>query len=128
MSIDKLINLLVTLTLFEMMAAIGLGVTLGEIAGAARNKSLVTRCAVANYLFVAAMAVGLLLLFHAHPMVAAGIPIAAVSPGAPYGPPFMAMAKGSGSMIQQPALSRLGIHAGSPEYRLQAGALAEEES
>src|SRR5512135_2677733 len=39
--------------------------------------------------------VGLLLLFHAHPMVAAGLLILATCPGAPYGPPFTAIAGGN---------------------------------
>jgi BASS family bile acid:Na+ symporter len=50
---------------------------------------------VANYVLVPAAAIGLLLLFKAHPMVAAGFVIAAVCPGAPYGPPFTALAKGN---------------------------------
>src|SRR5262249_26857676 len=39
--------------------------------------------------------VGLLLLFRPHPMVAAGFLILAVCPGAPFGPPFTAIAKGN---------------------------------
>jgi bile acid:Na+ symporter, BASS family len=44
---------------------------------------------------VPAIAVGLLLLFRAPPLVAAGFLIAAVCPGAPFGPPFTAVAKGN---------------------------------
>jgi BASS family bile acid:Na+ symporter len=44
---------------------------------------------------VPAAAVALLLLFSAAPLVAAGFLIAAVCPGAPYGPPFTGMAKGN---------------------------------
>jgi bile acid:Na+ symporter, BASS family len=95
MSIEKLINILVTITVIEMMVAIGLGVTFAEVVKVARNLRLVAKAAVANYVCVPAAAVGLLLLFHAHPMVAAGFLIAAVCPGAPYGPPFTAMAKGN---------------------------------
>ncbi len=92
---DKLINILVTLTLVELMVAIGLGVTFAEVIGVARNRRLLVRAALANYVCVPAAAVGLLLLFHAEPMVAAGFLIAAVCPGAPYGPPFTAIAKGN---------------------------------
>ena len=72
-TIDKLINLLVIITLFEMMVAIGLGVTFRALLDVARNWRLVTRAALANYIVVPATALGLLLLFDAHPMVAAGL-------------------------------------------------------
>jgi BASS family bile acid:Na+ symporter len=95
MTANQLINLLATITLIEMMATIGLGVTLADVAGTARNWRLVIRTVLANYVFVPAAAVGLILLFHAEPMVAVGFLIVAVCPGAPYGPPFTAMARGN---------------------------------
>src|SRR4051812_24583628 len=95
MTVDQLINVLVTVTLIEMMVSIGLGVTFADLAGVARDWRLVTRAALANYVCVPAAAVGLLLLFGAHPMVAAGFLVLAVCPGAPYGPPFTAIAKGN---------------------------------
>lgn len=95
MAIHHIINLLVTITLLEMMATIGLGVTLPQVAGVAKDASLLIRAAIANYILVPLAALALLMLFHAHPMVAAGFLIAAICPGAPYGPPFTAMAKGN---------------------------------
>ena len=95
MTIDKLINFLVTITLIEMMVAIGLGVTFADLAGVVRNWHLLGRAALANYVCVPAATVGLLLLFAAHPMVAAGFLILAVCPGAPYGPPFTSIARGN---------------------------------
>src|SRR5438270_13242506 len=95
MSVDRLINVLVTVTLIEMMAAIGLGVTLADLAGVTRNWRLLARAGLANYVCVPAATVGLLLLFDAPPLVAAGFLILAVCPGAPYGPPFTAIAKGN---------------------------------
>jgi bile acid:Na+ symporter, BASS family len=95
MSIDQLINLLVTVTLIEMMVATGLGVTLAGITGVIRNRRLLLRAALANYVCVPATAIGLLLAFRSPPMIAAGFLIAAVCPGAPYGPPFTAFAKGN---------------------------------
>ena len=95
MHIDQLINVLATITLFEMMVTIGLGVTFADVVAVARNWRLVGKAAVANYVCVPAAAVALLLLFHANPYVAAGFLIAAVCPGAPYGPPFTGMAKGN---------------------------------
>ena len=95
MTLDQLTNVLVTVTLIEMMAAIGLGVALGDLVGVVRNWRLVAGAAVANYVLVPAATVGLLLLFGPHPMVAAGFVVLAVCPGAPYGPPFTAVAKGN---------------------------------
>src|SRR5262245_478864 len=95
MSADQAINILVTITLIQLMAAIGLGVTFADVAHVARNWGLVVRAALANYVLVPAATVGLLLLFRAPPLVAAGFLVVAVCPGAPYGPPFTAMAKGN---------------------------------
>jgi BASS family bile acid:Na+ symporter len=102
MTIDQVINLLASVTLFELMVTIGLGVTFADLVGTARDWRLLARAALANYVCVPAAAVGLLLLFRPHtqvpadfPLIAAGFLIAAVCPGAPYGPPFTAMAKGN---------------------------------
>ena len=95
MSVDQIINILVTITLIEMMVTVGLGVTIVEVVNVAENWRLVVQAAVANYVLVPAVVIGLLLLFHAPPLVAAGFLLAAVCPGAPYGPPFTGMAKGN---------------------------------
>jgi BASS family bile acid:Na+ symporter len=95
MTIDRLINVLVTLTLIEMMAAIGLGVSFADLARVARDWRLIVRATLANYVCVPAVTVGLLLLFAPDPMVAVGFLILAVCPGAPYGPPFTAIARGN---------------------------------
>jgi BASS family bile acid:Na+ symporter len=93
--IDQVINLLAAITLIEMMITIGLGVEFSAVLNVARNWRLVSRALIANYVVVPAAALGLLLLFGASPMIAAGFLIAAVCPGAPYGPPFTGMAKGN---------------------------------
>jgi bile acid:Na+ symporter, BASS family len=95
MSLDRLINILVTIALIEMMVLIGLRVTFAELGRVAGNWRLVGRAAVANYLLVPAVAVGLLVWFDANPMVAAGFLILAVCPGAPFGPPFAGIAGAS---------------------------------
>jgi BASS family bile acid:Na+ symporter len=95
MTIDRIINVLVTVTLVEMMVTVGLGVTFVDLVGVARNGRLLVKAALANYVCVPAATVGLLLLFRAQPTVAAGFLILAVCPGAPYGPPFAAIAKGN---------------------------------
>jgi BASS family bile acid:Na+ symporter len=91
---DRLINILAGVTLVELMLTIGLGATLADVLAVARDWRGVIRAALANYVLVPAAAVGLVLLFHAHPLVAAGVMVVAVCPGAPYAPPFTALAKG----------------------------------
>ena len=96
MTAAQFINILVPITLIEMMIAIGLGVSFAELAAVARNWRLVTKAALANYLCVPVVTVGLLLLFHpADPMVPAGFLILAVCPGAPFGPGCTKLAKGN---------------------------------
>jgi BASS family bile acid:Na+ symporter len=95
MTVDRLINILAAITLIEMMVTIGLGVTLSDVLRVGRSWSLVARAVLANYILVPAAAGGLLLLFRANPLVAVGFLVAAACPGAPYGPPLTAMAKGN---------------------------------
>jgi BASS family bile acid:Na+ symporter len=92
--LNRLINLVASITLFELMVAIGLGVTFAEVMLIASDWKLVTKAVLASYVFVPAVAVGLLVLFQADPYVASGFLICAVCPGAPYGPAFTGMAKG----------------------------------
>jgi hypothetical protein len=139
MTIDQFIQLLASVTLFELMVSIGLGVTFADVVGVARDWRLVARAALANYVCVPAAAVGLLLLFRPHTqvpaefhLVAAGFRIAAVCPGAPYGPPFTGMARGNvvvavglmallagSSALLAPVLLRLLLPLTSGNERLQ---------
>lgn len=95
MTADRFINLLAAITLIEMMFTIGLGVRFAEVLQVCKNWQFITRMAIANYVLVPSAAVGLLRLFHADPMISAGILVIAACPGAPYGPPFTSMAKGN---------------------------------
>ncbi|HVN21377.1 MAG TPA: bile acid:sodium symporter [Dongiaceae bacterium] len=95
MAIDQLVNLLAGITLIEMMITLGLGVDAPDVIVVSKRPDLLVRALLSNYLVVPLVALGLLLWFHAAPMVAAGFLIAAVCPGAPYAPPFTAMAKGN---------------------------------
>jgi len=70
-------------------------VKLCDIGGVVRNLRLLTRVAIANYICMPIATVGLLLWFGSPPIIAAGFLIVAVRPGAAYGPPFTAMAKGN---------------------------------
>ena len=62
MTLDQVINVLVTILLIEMMAAIGLGVTMAELASVVRNGGLMVRAVLANYACVPAVTVGFSLL------------------------------------------------------------------
>ena len=93
MSFDRAINILVTITLIEMMVLVGLRVTFTDLGQTASNWRLVGRAALANYVLVPGVTIALLGLFDVGPMVAAGFLVLAVCPGAPYGPPFAAIAR-----------------------------------
>jgi BASS family bile acid:Na+ symporter len=93
--LNLLIHMLCTVTIFEMMVSIGMGVTFADLIGVVRNRRLIAMAVLANYVCVPAAAVSLLFLFHADALAAAGLLIAAVCPGAPYGPPFTGFAKGN---------------------------------
>ena len=77
------------------MVTVGLGTEFSPVLNVVANWGLVSRALIANYVAVPLASTALLLLFGASPMIAAGFMIAAVCPGAPYGPPLTAMAKGN---------------------------------
>jgi bile acid:Na+ symporter, BASS family len=95
MTIDQIINVVVTVTLVEMMLATGLSLRFVDLAGVLRHYRLLFAAVLVNYVCVPAIAIVLLLWVNPHPMVAAGFLTLAVCPGAPYGPPFTAIAKGN---------------------------------
>jgi bile acid:Na+ symporter, BASS family len=92
--LDKLANILVVVLLMEMMVAAGLGVCLSDLAAVARNVPLLIRAGLANYVLVPALAISLLYLFQANPIVALGLLLVSVCPGAPFAPALTAIAKG----------------------------------
>lgn len=94
MNMDAIINLFASVALFVMMMTVGIGVSLGDVLKVARDWKLLLRAAIANYLFVPLFAVGLLIFFHPKAMVTVGILVAVICPGAPFGPPLTAVAKG----------------------------------
>lgn len=95
MTIDRLISILVTIMLVEMMIAVGLATTLNELIGIARNWRLILLAVLANYICFPLAAIVLILFFHpADPTVAAGFLILVVCPGAPFGPPCTRIARG----------------------------------
>jgi BASS family bile acid:Na+ symporter len=95
MTVHQIIDVLVMIMLVQMMLNIGMGVTLAELVVVAKNRSLLLRAGVANYICFPAVALGLLILYHPEdPTVPAGFLILAVCPGAPFGPPCTRVANG----------------------------------
>lgn len=94
MTADQFVNLLAAVTLIVMMLTTGMAVRFSDVYQVCRNVDLLARAAIANYIIVPAAAVALLHLFHAGPMIAAGVLVVAACPGAPYGPPLTALARG----------------------------------
>jgi BASS family bile acid:Na+ symporter len=95
MNTDQVINLLATVALIELMLTIGLEAAVSDIVAVATDSRAVLGAMLANYVAVPAVTVALVLLLRASPMVAAGFLVVAVCPGAPYGPPFTAIARGN---------------------------------
>jgi len=89
------VKLVVTVAVIEMMVTVGLGVAVADVMAVVRDGRLLTRAALANYVCVPAATAVLLMLFGAHPMVAAGFLVLAVCPGAPFGPPMAVLAGGN---------------------------------
>jgi BASS family bile acid:Na+ symporter len=109
MPVDAIINLGAAITLFCMMVAVGLGLSIRDLLQVARDWRLALRAGIANYLLVPAVAVGLLFLFKPKPMVAAGFLITVVCPGAPFAPVLTTIAKGTSTT----AVGLMAILAGS---------------
>jgi bile acid:Na+ symporter, BASS family len=95
MPLDSLVKLVVTVAVFEMMVTVGLGVAVADVMAVAREGRLLVRAVLANYVCVPAATAALLMIFDAHPMVAAGFLVLALCPGAPFGPPLAILARGN---------------------------------
>ena len=126
MTRDMLINALVTITLVEMMVAIGLGVTIGDLLAVARNWRLVARAMLANYVAVPAATTALLLLFDAPPMVAAGFLILAVCPVFARDPEAPPSPADSVQRMKLPEGFRVSLVAGEPTLVKPIGATTDE--
>lgn len=96
--IEKIANLLVLILLIEMMITVGLGVPLRSLAVVFADAELLVRAGLANYFVVPAIAITLLYLFRAGPMVSAGFLLVAACPGAPFAPSLTGMARGNVSV------------------------------
>src|SRR5579863_7520527 len=98
MILHRFINVLVTITLVEMMVAIGLRVSFADVISAAGNWRRLARALAANYLIVPATALVVLELLIDSRDLAVGLLIVAAFPGASFGPPFTTFARGDLSL------------------------------
>jgi BASS family bile acid:Na+ symporter len=94
MNASNPIAILNATALVTMMLSMGLRVGGKELLASARPARRLVLGLIANYALVPAVALGLLNLFRADPMVSVGFLILASSPGAPVGPPITAIARG----------------------------------
>ena len=93
---QTLVIILVAFTIAEMMFAMGLRLSFSELTGSFRNNPwLILRAVVVNYLVIPVITLFIIKLFHLPLYAGAGLLILGVSPAAPYGPPFTAIAKGN---------------------------------
>lgn len=88
-----MLNLLALVTLIEGMIFVGLAASMNDFISAARYWKLVVWMLLANYIFVPAVALALLMVFRPNPMVAVGFLILTACPGGPYGAIFSMIAK-----------------------------------
>jgi bile acid:Na+ symporter, BASS family len=92
---QTLIILLVSLTIAEMMFAIGLQLSFSKLLDSFRESpGLFVNALLANFILVPAISLLIIRIFHLPPYVAAGLMILGAAPAAPYGPPFTAIARG----------------------------------
>lgn len=92
---NQILNWLVSITLVEMMVAIGLDVTWQELVEVAQRRRLMLSAAFTNYICLPAATLVLLPLLNSRSLTATGFLILAVCPGASYGPPITAFGKGN---------------------------------
>lgn len=94
MSIDQAVQLLLTVTLIELMWSLGLRVAWQDVWQTISQGPLLLKTLLANYLCVPLMTALLLRGFQADPLVSAGFLMLAVCPGAPFTPAIVGLAKG----------------------------------
>lgn len=94
MNASNLIATLNATALVTMMLAMGLRVGGEELLASARPARRLIPGLIANFALVPMVALGLLRVFRADPMVSVGFLILAACPGAPVGPPMTAIARG----------------------------------
>ena len=95
MNADQLLNLLTIAALFVMTVGMGLELKVSEFAGVARDKGLIAKALIANFVIQPAVAVGLMMFFKPTAMASVGIVLLAACPAAHYAMPFTKIGKGN---------------------------------
>lgn len=95
MNADQLLNLLTVAALFVMTIGMGLELKVSEIADVARDKGLIVKALIANFILQPAAAVALLLVLKPLPMASVGIVLLAACPAAHYAMPFTKIGRGN---------------------------------
>lgn len=94
--VKLLISIFVSLTIAEMMFAMGLRLSFRElISSVKQNGILIMRLFIANFLLIPIITLFLIWIFELPPFVAVGLIILGAAPAAPFAPPFTAFAKGN---------------------------------
>jgi BASS family bile acid:Na+ symporter len=95
MTATALVQVLSMALLLAMMVAAGMKVPFEEVMASVRRPRLMLNGLLANFILTPLVTVALLHVFKAPPLVAAGLLIMAVCPGAAVGPPSTSIAKGN---------------------------------
>lgn len=94
MTLNQAVQLLVTVTLIELMWSLGLRVAWQDVWQTVSNGPLLLKTLLANYICMPLATVVLLLWFQTEPLVSVGFLMLAVCPGAPFTPAIAGLAKG----------------------------------
>lgn len=95
MNSDQILNLLTVAALFVMTVGMGLELKVSEFAGVVKDKGLIVKALIANFVIQPAVAVALLYIFKPSPMGSVGIVLLAACPAAHYAMPFTKIGKGN---------------------------------
>jgi len=95
LNLEKLAHIFIFLWLFCQMLQIGLSVTANQVWESTKHAKVLSKGIAVNFFIVPLIGFGLLLLFKPDPLLSVGFLIAICFSGAPMGPPFTGLAKGS---------------------------------
>jgi BASS family bile acid:Na+ symporter len=95
LNLEKLTHIFTFLWLFCQMLQIGLSVTANQVWESTKHAKVLSKGIAVNFFIVPLVGFGLLLLFKPDPLLSIGFLIAICFSGAPMGPPFTGLAKGS---------------------------------
>lgn len=95
MSIEALIRPLTVITIAGLVVSVGLRVNFSEIVAAARQRSMVARSLLANFVLAPLAILGIALVFELPTNISIGMMLMAAAPFAPMAPAFVGVGKGN---------------------------------